>query len=110
MAKAGVPVDLIMSKLAEESGKVHKRAQKATEVLLGDLETEIASTPYDIIYEEDRVKLKHYKSENASKVAVKTPLLVIYALINRETMLDLQPSRSVTQSFLKHGVDVYMID
>ncbi len=109
MPKAGVPVDLIISKLAEDSDKAQKRAQKASDVLLGPLETEIATTPYEVIYEEDRVKLKHYKCENTD-TAVKTPLLVIYALINRETMLDLQPSRSVARSFLNNGVDLYMID
>ncbi len=41
---------------------------------------------------------------------MKTPLLVTYALINRETMLDLQPDRSVVQTFLNSGIDLYMID
>ncbi|MGA8282897.1 MAG: class III poly(R)-hydroxyalkanoic acid synthase subunit PhaC, partial [Desulfobacterales bacterium] len=41
---------------------------------------------------------------------MKTPLLVVYALINRETMLDLQPGRSIVQNFLNDGIDLYMID
>jgi polyhydroxyalkanoate synthase len=45
-----------------------------------------------------------------TKTQLKHPLLVVYALINRETMLDLQPGRSVVQSFLKDGIDLYMID
>jgi polyhydroxyalkanoate synthase len=36
--------------------------------------------------------------------------MVVYALINRETMLDLQPGRSVVQSFLDDGIDLYMVD
>jgi polyhydroxyalkanoate synthase len=35
---------------------------------------------------------------------------VVYALINRETMLDLQPERSVVKNFLEAGIDLYMID
>jgi polyhydroxyalkanoate synthase len=35
---------------------------------------------------------------------------VVYALINRETMLDLQPGRSVVEALLARGVDLYMID
>jgi polyhydroxyalkanoate synthase len=35
---------------------------------------------------------------------------VTYALINRETMLDLQPGRSVVERFLAAGIDLYMID
>jgi len=48
--------------------------QKAPEVLLGPLETAIATTPCDVVYEEDRVKLKHYTPE--TKIKLKTPLLL----------------------------------
>jgi polyhydroxyalkanoate synthase len=34
----------------------------------------------------------------------------VYALINRETMLDLQPGRSVVENFLNSGIDLYMIE
>ena len=108
MAQPKISVDLILSKLAEEAEKVGESAQKASDVLLEPLETEIAVTPYDVVYEEDRVKLKHYKP--TVDIQLKRPLLVVYALINRETMLDLQPGRSVVQNFLIEGIDVYMID
>ena len=108
MTQYRVPVDLIISKVAEDVEKVHKRARKASEVLLDDLETEIARTPYDVVYQEDRVKLKHYRP--VKEAACKTPLLVVYALINRETMLDLQPGRSVVEKFLDRGIDLYMVD
>jgi polyhydroxyalkanoate synthase len=108
MTQAKIPVDLILSKLAEEAEKVQSRASKASEVLLDDLETDIAQTPYEVVYQEDRVKLKHYLPR--TKIRYKTPLLVVYALINRETMLDLQPGRSVVERFLDSGIDLYMID
>lgn len=108
MKQFQVPVDLIMSKMAEDVEKVQTRAQKASEVLLDTLETAIAQTPYEVVYQEDRVKLKHYKAVKTSEY--KTPLLVVYALINRETMLDLQPGRSVVERFLNQGIDLYMID
>lgn len=110
MTPSGVPVDLLLSKLAEDTGKSHARAQKASDVLLGDLDTAIAQTPYDVVFEEDRVKLKYYHPENRPGGHIQTPLLIIYALINRETMLDLQPGRSVVRSFLDNGMDVYIID
>jgi polyhydroxyalkanoate synthase len=108
MAQSKISVDLILSKLAEAAEKTGETAQKASDVLLEPLETEIAVTPYDVVYEEDRVKLKHYKP--TVDIRLKRPLLVVYALINRETMLDLQPGRSVVQNFLQEGIDVYMID
>jgi polyhydroxyalkanoate synthase len=108
MDQPKIPVDLIMAKLAEDAEKVQARVRKASDVLLGPLNTEIATTPYDVVYEEDRIKLKHYAPTR--EVKLKTPLLVVYALINRETMLDLQPGRSVVQSFRDYGIDLYMID
>jgi polyhydroxyalkanoate synthase len=108
MEQPKIPVDLILSKVAQDVEKAQERVQKASDVLTGPLETDIAKTPYDIVHQIDRVRLKHYRPVAQSKV--KTPLLVVYALINRETMLDLQPGRSVVESFLELGLDVYMID
>ena len=108
MPQAKIPVDLILSKLTEEADKVQSRASKAAEVLLADLDTAIAQTPYEVVYQQDRVKLKHYLPRTT--IRYKTPLLVTYALINRETMLDLQPGRSVVERFLDSGIDLYMID
>ena len=108
MKRLKVPVDLILSKMADDVEKVHSRARKASEVLLAPLDTDLAQTPYDIVYEEDRVRLKHYRPPG--EVKYKTPLLIVYALINRETMLDLQPGRSVVERFLNQGMELYMVD
>lgn len=108
MVNSKIPVDLILKNLAEEADSAQKRMGKAADVLLGELSADIATTPYETVYQQDRVKLKYYKSQTKKKV--QTPLLLIYALINRETMLDLQPGKSVVENFLKQGVDVYMID
>jgi polyhydroxyalkanoate synthase len=108
MSQPKIPLDLILASLAEDAEKTQARVTKASEVLLGPLSSDIAVTPYDIIYEEDRVKLKHYGLEGDPQL--KTPLLVVYALINRETMLDLQPDRSVVKTFQKEGIDLYMVD
>ena len=110
MAEAKIPVDLILSKLAEDAEKTQERVQKAKDVLLSELDTAIATTPYEVVYQEDRVKLKHYYPVLPKSKLMKTPLLVVYALINRETMLDLQPGRSIVQNFLNDGIDLYMID
>ena len=108
MSQSQISIDHILAKLAEESKNTQEVLEKGRDVLLDQLDTSIASTPYSVVWEEDRVKLKHYKPEGPIKV--KKPLLIVYALINRETMLDLQPGRSVVQSLLNQGIEVYMID
>ena len=108
MTQQTIPVDLILSKLAEDAKQIQIRSQKASEVLLEKMDTSIATTPSEVVYQEDRIKLKHYLPRTQTRYA--TPLLVVYALINRETMLDLQPGRSVVESFLNQGIDLYMVD
>ncbi len=108
MSQSTISVDLILSKLAEDAERVQSRAQKASEVLLEKMDAQVAVTPSEVVYQEDRIKLKHYLPRTQIRYA--TPLLVVYALINRETMLDLQPGRSVVENFLNSGIDLYMIE
>jgi polyhydroxyalkanoate synthase len=109
MAQTKIPVDLILESLAQSAEDAQKRVSKASDVLLGTLNSDLATTPYEVVYEEDRIKLKHYFRPETAENKLKIPLLVIYALINRETMLDLQPDRSVVLTFLGDGIDLYMM-
>jgi polyhydroxyalkanoate synthase subunit PhaC len=110
MNSTKIPLDLILERMAEDAEQTQQRVSKASEVLQGQLNSELASTPYEIVYEEDRVKVKHYFRDEKTENKLKVPLLVVYALINRETMLDLQPDRSVVKTFLDGGIDLYMVD
>ncbi|RXL82188.1 class III poly(R)-hydroxyalkanoic acid synthase subunit PhaC, partial [Citrobacter sp. AAK_AS5] len=38
------------------------------------------------------------------------PLLIVYALVNRPYMMDLQEDRSLIRGLLDAGLDVYLID
>jgi polyhydroxyalkanoate synthase len=107
MKKNKIDVDLILKTVAENTEQTKVRVQKASEVLTDNLDVDLAKTPYETVYKEDRVRLKYYRPD---KIRYNFPLLVTYALINRETMLDLQPGRSVVQTFLDKGLEVYMID
>jgi polyhydroxyalkanoate synthase len=107
MDRPKIPLELIRTMLAADAEKAAQRLEKARDVLLGPLDTEIGATPYDLVYQEDRVALKHYRPEAAR---LNTPLLLVHALFNRETLLDLQPDRSVVLNLLKEGVEVYLVD
>ena len=65
-------------------------------------------TPAETVYEEDRLKLRHYIS--AEKPRYKTPLVFIYALVNRPYILDLKKGRSVVANFVEQGFDTYLVD
>ncbi len=65
------------------------------------------ATPYRVIYEGGKVRLRHYE---ASGAAHHTPILLIYSLIKRPFILDLMPGRSVVENLTRQGFDVYLID
>ena len=100
--------ELIMARVAGDSARFYDYVRNAMDVLLSPLETDIAVTPYDVVWQEDRVKLKHYQPR--TEPLLNLPLLVVYAQVNRETMFDLQPGRSVVDTFLNAGLDLYMVD
>ena len=65
-------------------------------------------SPSEVVYEEDRVKLLHYTSDAPPKY--KTPLLFVFALVNRPYILDLKCGKSVVEHFVKRGFDTYLLD
>src|SRR5467141_1705386 len=65
-------------------------------------------SPSEVVYEEDRLKLLHYSSD--TKPHFRTPLVVIYALVNRPYILDLKKGRSVVAHFIERGFDTYLVD
>ncbi|HZQ46051.1 MAG TPA: class III poly(R)-hydroxyalkanoic acid synthase subunit PhaC [Verrucomicrobiae bacterium] len=66
------------------------------------------ASPSEVVYEEDRLKLLHYLSDTEPRY--KTPLIFVFALVNRPYILDLKEGRSVVSHFVKAGFDTYLID
>ncbi|AWB27731.1 class III poly(R)-hydroxyalkanoic acid synthase subunit PhaC [Halococcoides cellulosivorans] len=76
---------------------------------------DVGQTPSDVVYEENKLELLHYDVEAADidvdpEDQSDVPILVVYALINRPYILDLQPNRSVIRRLLENGHDVYFIE
>jgi len=69
---------------------------------------DVGQTESEVVYSENKLDLLHYEPRTEEQYDV--PLLIVYALINRPYILDLQPSRSVVRTLLENGMDVYMID
>ncbi|GFO97120.1 poly (R)-hydroxyalkanoic acid synthase, class III, phaC subunit [groundwater metagenome] len=68
----------------------------------------VGTSPHSIAYSEDRMKLLHYEPTAGTQYPV--PVLIVYALVNRYYILDLQPDKSIIKYLLDQGFDVYAID
>lgn len=60
------------------------------------------------VFKEDKMTVYHYKP--SSEKVCPVPLLVCYALVNRQYMMDLEQDRSTIKNLLDLGMDIYMID
>ena len=69
---------------------------------------QIATTPQGEVFRQDKTTL--YRYEPIAKQTVPTPVLVVYGLIGRYTMADLQEDRSLLRNLLAQGVDLYAVD
>ena len=55
-------------------------------------------------------KLTLYRYRPIARPGNPVPLLIVYALVNRPSMMDLQEDRSIIRGLLNAGLDVYLID
>ncbi|MEM0353840.1 MAG: alpha/beta fold hydrolase [Archaeoglobaceae archaeon] len=70
-------------------------------------DVKIGATPRVEISSDNGVKLFRY--EPRTEKQFETPLLIVYALINKPYILDLTPQRSVVRKLLDAGFNVYML-
>ncbi|NPV92837.1 MAG: alpha/beta fold hydrolase [Firmicutes bacterium] len=78
------------------------------EVLTYDPKPTTGCTPKDIIWRKNKSKLYHY--HETSDRRHKTPVLFLYALINKPYILDLMPGYSIVEYLVNEGFDVYLLD
>ena len=103
------PIDIRPDKLAEEMFDYSRKLGKGMQNLLEADTIDTGVTPKEAVYSEDKLVLYRYQRP-ADVVQQKTPLLVVYALVNRPYMTDIQEDRSTIKGLLATGQDVYLID
>jgi len=95
-------------KVIKEILQFNKNVVQAPKLVTAPNELKLESTPYDVVYEENKLRLLHYKS--LTEKQIHTPLIIAYALINRYHILDIHPKKSWVRNLLEQGIDVYMVD
>jgi polyhydroxyalkanoate synthase subunit PhaC len=91
--------------------KEPENLKKLTEMkrLLSNIEKiKTGQTEYEVIKETGLFRLLHYKS--TKERVYKYPLIIVYALINKSYILDLQPNKSWIKNIVDQGINVYLID
>ncbi|MBA2611573.1 MAG: class III poly(R)-hydroxyalkanoic acid synthase subunit PhaC [Bacteroidetes bacterium] len=94
--------------IIKEMADMSQKVLKSYETLKDIKSVEIATSPKTAIYNEDKLTLYRYNRD--TDATFKTPILIVYALVNTYKMLDIQPDRSYIKNLLNAGFDVYLID
>jgi len=92
----------------EELLRMNNKLTAGLENMMSIGDMDIAPTPKELAYEEDLVQVFHYIPTVPKPHPI--PVLIVYALVNKQYMMDLQSNKSVIKKMLDAGLDVYIID
>ncbi|MCU7890723.1 MAG: class III poly(R)-hydroxyalkanoic acid synthase subunit PhaC [Candidatus Thiodiazotropha sp. (ex Ustalcina ferruginea)] len=103
------PFNMRPDQLSEEMLDYSRKLGKGVENLLNSEKIDAGVTPKVEIYREDKLRLYRYEAP-ADVVQSSIPTLIVYALVNRPYMTDLQENRSTVRNLLATGQDIYLVD
>jgi polyhydroxyalkanoate synthase len=110
MSQARRPIQIKPEQAIAEAAALGQKIASGTKLFeeIRDEHVEIATTPKDEVWRQDKITLYRYRPVTEPKVS--TPVLIVYGLIGRYTMADLQEDRSLVRNLLNLGVDLYVVD
>lgn len=99
-------------KILVTDGKVtmyqHEQWLAISSAMAGFSEIKYEYNKRQLVYSCDKIKLYHYQPQ--VKKPFTTPVLVVFATVNRPEILDLFPNKSFIRGLLTQGLDVYLLD
>lgn len=99
---------LVLQEALEILEENSRKVRKTRDLLHTAGNIDVGTMSHEVLEETRLYKLLHYRPL-VSRTA-KTPILVVYALMNKSYILDLQPDKSWLRSLLSQGFNVYLID
>jgi len=96
----------LATELQAASDKLARGLRRLADVSEEDLA--IATVPRYEVWREDMVRL--YQCKPVVDKPRATPILIVYALVGRFQMIDLEAERSLVRKLLGEGFDVYFVD
>jgi polyhydroxyalkanoate synthase len=70
----------------------------------------IAQSPKEVVWTLNKARLYHYVPTTLPEKRHPVPLLLVFALMNRSSILDLRPGNSFVEYMVGKGYDVYLLD
>jgi polyhydroxyalkanoate synthase len=104
------PIQIRPEDAVHELTELNRKVVRGIEALtrLHEEDIQVGVSAKEMVYQEDKLVL--YRFTPLVEQLLNTPVLIVYALVNRPYMADLQADRSLVRNLLKLGLDVYLID
>lgn len=97
--------------LSQALQTVVQRNLEATHAIVEAYHAPVGPTPREVVWALNKTKLYRYYLPTLSDAPrQRTPLLLVYALINKPYIFDLRPGASFVHFMLEQGFDVYLLD
>jgi poly[(R)-3-hydroxyalkanoate] polymerase subunit PhaC len=93
---------------ADPLSELDERLWKFNRILL--TKAPIAQTPKETVWALNKARLYRYTPVRPPKEWYPIPLLLVFAIMNRPSILDLRPGHSFVESMVARGFDVYLLD
>lgn len=91
-----------------ELERIAENAKTFNRLLTTD--AKIAQTPKELVWTLNKARLYRYVPVAPPERRHTTPLLLVFAIMNRPHVLDLRPGHSFVEYMLKHGYDIFLLD
>ncbi len=105
-----IPFNISPERASQELLDISRKLGDGLKNLYHMDEIETGVTPKDVVHREDKLVLYRFRAPEDGSRRQMVPVLVVYALVNRPYMTDLQENRSMIRGLLEAGQDVYLID
>ncbi|TFH57847.1 MAG: alpha/beta fold hydrolase, partial [Gemmatimonadales bacterium] len=102
------PLQMNPEAVLKEAVEFNRKLLNGIDSIASIKEVEIGLTPKEEVYRDDDVVLYHYLPRKNRPF--KIPVLIVYALVNRPYMVDVEEGRSLIQNLLDQGLDIYLVD
>lgn len=83
------------------------RARNGVKLVAGISRPRLGQTPKDLIWSRGHAQLWRYRSD---QVTLQPPLLIVFSLVSKSYVLDLQPGNSFVEHLQSAGFDVFLLD
>jgi polyhydroxyalkanoate synthase len=94
--------------MANAAAEFARRLRKFNGVLT--TKAPIGQTPRDLVWALNKAKLYRYRPMVEAGDRHRLPLLLVFAIMNRPSILDLRPGHSFIEYMVGQGFDIYLLD